>query len=82
MRQAQTHPLWRGIRDDEHFYFVHSYHAEPADEGLVAARTEYGGEFVCAIAAGSVFAVQFHPEKSADGGLRLLENFARWNGKT
>lgn len=81
VRQTRAHPLWRGIRDDEHFYFVHSYHAEPADDDLVAARTEYGGEFVCAIAAGSVFAVQFHPEKSADGGLRLLENFVRWDGK-
>ena len=82
VRQTRAHPLWHGIRDDEHFYFVHSYHAEPADGGLVAGRTEYGGEFVCAIAAGSVFAVQFHPEKSAGAGLRLLENFARWDGET
>ena len=82
VRQTRAHPLWHGIRDDEHFYFVHSYHAEPADDGLVAGRTGYGGEFVCAIADASVFAVQFHPEKSAGAGLRLLENFARWNGES
>ena len=80
VRQVRRHPLWDGIRDDEHFYFVHSYHAEPSDAELVAGQTGYGEEFTCTIASGLVFAVQFHPEKSAGSGLRLLENFVRWNG--
>jgi len=80
VRQTRRHPLWDGIADNEHFYFVHSYHVEPADAALVAGRTEYGAEFTCAVASGLVFAVQFHPEKSAANGLRLLENFVRWDG--
>jgi len=80
VRQTRRHPLWDGIADDEHFYFVHSYHVAPADDALVAGRTEYGAEFACAVASGLVFAVQFHPEKSAANGLRLLENFVRWDG--
>jgi glutamine amidotransferase len=56
-------------------YFVHSYYPEPEDSSLVAATTEYGLPFVCAIARKNLFAVQFHPEKSGEVGLRILENF-------
>ena len=80
VRQRVEHPLWEGIDDDSHFYFAHSYCAVPEDAGIVAADTDYGGEFVCAVAGGSVFAVQFHPEKSSVDGLRLLRNFTRWSG--
>lgn len=78
--QTGPHPLWNKIRNGEFFYFVHSYHTCPDDAAAVAATSEYGGPFVCALAGDSVFAVQFHPEKSADAGLRLLENFVFWNG--
>lgn len=78
VKQRQRHPLWEGIDDDTRFYFVHSYHVVPEDQGLVAATTGYGVEFVSAIAKGNLFAVQFHPEKSADAGLRLLKNFVHW----
>jgi len=78
VQQKQPHPLWDGIADGSRFYFVHSYHVVPDDKGLVAATTEYGVEFVSAIAKDNVFAVQFHPEKSADTGLRLLKNFMNW----
>ena len=78
VHQSRPHPLWEGIADDTRFYFVHSYHVVPADPELVAATTEYGVEFVSAISRGNLFAVQFHPEKSADAGLRLLKNFVNW----
>ncbi|WP_457668913.1 imidazole glycerol phosphate synthase subunit HisH [Thiolapillus sp.] len=78
VNQRQQHPLWEGIADGARFYFVHSYHVVPEDRTLVAATTDYGVEFVSAIAVGNLFAVQFHPEKSADAGLRLLKNFVCW----
>ncbi|HFD78968.1 MAG TPA: imidazole glycerol phosphate synthase subunit HisH [Gammaproteobacteria bacterium] len=77
----QPHPLWQGIEQDSRFYFVHSYYADPADPGHIAATTEYGGRFCCALARENLFAVQFHPEKSQHAGLRLLENFSRWDGR-
>ncbi|MBU0500495.1 MAG: imidazole glycerol phosphate synthase subunit HisH [Gammaproteobacteria bacterium] len=72
------HPLWTGIEPGSRFYFVHSYYVVPADETLKAAETEYGIRFPSAIAQANVFAVQFHPEKSADNGLQLLRNFVNW----
>ncbi len=68
--------LFRGVPDGSYFYFVHSYYPEPVDASIVAARTEYQVSFAAAIAAGNVFAVQFHPEKSSREGLRILANFA------
>ena len=79
VRQQGDHPLWRGIAQDSRFYFVHSYYLRPADPALVAGRTDYGFEFASAIARDNIFAVQFHPEKSAQAGLRLLANFVDWN---
>ena len=75
---TRAHPLWEGIDAGSRFYFVHSYHVIPEDPDLVAARTHYGIDFTCAIARENLFAVQFHPEKSADAGLRLLQNFVNW----
>jgi imidazole glycerol-phosphate synthase subunit HisH len=79
--QKQPHPLWQGIRNNTRFYFVHSYYVDPEDKTLVAGTTEYGIEFVSAIARKNVFAAQFHPEKSAHDGLQLLKNFSRWDGQ-
>lgn len=76
--QAGPHPMWDGIPDGERFYFVHSYFVAPADEAVVAAQTAYGRRFTSAVARANIFAVQFHPEKSAHAGLRLLSNFIRW----
>ncbi len=67
--------LFEGIKDGEYFYFVHSYHVVPKDEGIVATTTDYGIDFVSSVEADNVFAVQFHPEKSQKVGLRLLHNF-------
>ena len=78
VRQAREHVLWRGIADRERFYFVHSYYVVPADPALAAGRTDYGVDFTAAVAQDNIFAVQFHPEKSAQAGLALLGNFMRW----
>jgi glutamine amidotransferase len=69
------HPMVAGIPDGSYFYFVHSYHAAPADGGAVAAWTDYGVRFCSAIARGNLFATQFHPEKSQRWGLKMLANF-------
>ena len=79
VHQSAPHPLWRGIEDGERFYFVHSYYVEPTDPALVAGRTDYAVRFTAALAAGNVFAVQFHPEKSQRPGLQLLSNFFDWH---
>jgi glutamine amidotransferase len=78
VHQAQPHALWEGIAQASRFYFVHSYFVEPADPALTAGSSEYPFAFTCAVARGNVFAVQFHPEKSAAAGLALLANFVRW----
>jgi len=78
VHQLHDHPLWQGIAQESRFYFVHSYYVDPERRELVAATTDYGVSFASAIAEGSLFAVQFHPEKSADAGLQLLRNFVNW----
>jgi len=71
-------PLFTGVPDGSYVYFVHSYYVVPEDESVVAARTEYGERFTSAIAASNIWATQFHPEKSQQVGLRILDNFVRW----
>ncbi len=73
------HALWNGIEQDARFYFVHSYYVQPSDAALVQATSDYPSPFVCAVAKDNLFAVQFHPEKSASAGLQLLRNFVNWN---
>jgi len=73
------HALWNGIEQDARFYFVHSYYVQPSDATLVQATSDYPKPFVCAVAKDNLFAVQFHPEKSAAAGLQLLRNFVNWN---
>ena len=79
VQQAEPHALWDGIEDGARFYFVHSYYVEPQTPEVIAGSTHYGIPFTSAIARANIFAVQFHPEKSAQAGLRLLGNFMRWN---
>jgi glutamine amidotransferase len=80
IRQLWPHPLWEGIPQEGYFYFVHSYYVVPDDEGLSIGVTDYGIPFTSVIASDNVFAMQCHPEKSADNGLGLLANFIRWDG--
>ncbi len=75
---TRPHPMWEGIASGRHFYFVHSFYAEPADRRDVAATTQYGDHFACALARDTIFATQFHPEKSAADGIRLYRNFLTW----
>jgi glutamine amidotransferase len=79
--QRRAHALWQGIDDGERFYFANSYHAVPEGAETITATTPYGIDFVSAVALGSLFAVQFHPEKSQRAGLQLLENFLAWDGR-
>ncbi len=76
VKHCGDHPLWQGIPDNSRFYFVHSYYIDAPE--YVAATADYGVEIHAALSCDNVFAVQFHPEKSGDMGLRLLRNFLQW----
>jgi imidazole glycerol-phosphate synthase subunit HisH len=76
VRPTAASKLFEGLEHDARFYFLHSYYFECARPENVAAVAEYGREFSCAVHAGNIFGVQFHPEKSHRFGTRLLENFA------
>jgi imidazole glycerol-phosphate synthase subunit HisH len=78
VRQVRSHALWDGIADDAYFYFVHSYYAQPLEATDNIGETDYGASFCCAVARENIFATQFHPEKSADAGLRVYRNFVNW----
>ena len=67
--------LWEGLGDSPYVYFVHSYHAVPEDPAIITATASYGEELTAAVANGNILATQFHPEKSGDVGLKILQNF-------
>jgi len=67
--------LFKGINQDSYFYFVHSYFAKPQNKSEIIATAEYGSEFACALNRENIYAVQFHPEKSAENGLKIIKNF-------
>jgi glutamine amidotransferase len=70
------HPIWRELPIDPRVYFVHSYYVDPIDPSVTAATTTHGSQTVtAAIARDNLVAVQFHPEKSSDIGLKILANF-------
>jgi glutamine amidotransferase len=75
IRWGRDCPMLSGLTNGTHVYFAHSYHVVPDEEDVVATRTEYGVEFVSAVWKDNIFATQFHPEKSQNVGLRLLQNF-------
>ncbi|MEN9974271.1 MAG: imidazole glycerol phosphate synthase subunit HisH [Verrucomicrobiota bacterium] len=67
---------WAGLGEQPYFYYVHSYFPVPDDPSVIAAHTTYGADtFAAAIELPNLFACQFHPEKSQDAGLRLIQNF-------
>lgn len=70
-----SHPVLDGIPDESHFYFVHSFYCQPTDPAAAIGVTSYGVDFAAVVAQANVVAAQFHPEKSADLGLRLYQNF-------
>lgn len=79
IHQTLEHPLWHKIPQDSRFYFVHSYYINPEDLAIVTGTTTHGTAFTSAIAHRNVFALQAHPEKSAQNGLQLFKNFLAWN---
>ena len=68
-------PLFKGVASGSYVYFVHSFFPRPADDSIVATRTDYGETFASSVWRDNVFATQFHPEKSQKVGLQLLANF-------
>ena len=72
------HPMLRALPEDGIYYFVHAHRALPADPSLTLGATDYGGSFAAAVGRGSIFAVQFHPEKSQWAGKCVFDAFARW----
>lgn len=78
-QSQHPHVMWRNIADGERFYFVHSYYVNPKDDNCTVGFGEYPDRFACAVTQDNIFAVQFHPEKSAQSGLQLLSNFVHWN---
>jgi glutamine amidotransferase len=78
---VKPHPLVAGLKPHVDFYFVHSYHCVPADPSDTLTRTDYGGQFVSGVAHRNIAGFQFHPEKSQPMGLKILENFAGWDGR-
>ncbi|HUY18537.1 MAG TPA: imidazole glycerol phosphate synthase subunit HisH [Candidatus Binataceae bacterium] len=77
VRQRRPHPIFDGIPNPSHFYFVNSYYPVPADPSLMIASSDYGVEFCAALATGNLVATQFHLEKSGTVGLKMLDNFCR-----
>lgn len=69
--------FFEGVEDNSYVYFVHSLYPVPTNKEIVATETEYGTTFTSAIANKNIFGTQFHPEKSGDIGLKMLENFAK-----
>lgn len=72
---SKESPLFDGIDDGAYVYFVHSYYMQPEDKSIITAVCDYSARMPVALQKGSAFAVQFHPEKSGDTGLKILKNF-------
>ena len=75
----KEHPVIEGISPNSELYFVHSYYPLPASEEYILGKTEYGIEFVSAIAYKNLVAFQFHLEKSGEPGLKIFSNFCQWS---
>ncbi|MGI6240757.1 MAG: imidazole glycerol phosphate synthase subunit HisH [Candidatus Omnitrophota bacterium] len=79
IRITGKHPLLKGIRSGDYFYYVHSFYGEPQLKKITKATSRYAGmDFAAVIGNGQIAATQFHPEKSQTTGLKLLANFMRW----
>jgi len=82
IKTHDMHPILQGIKLDVDFYFVHSFHFQPEDIRCTIASTDYETDLAAIVTnQKSVVGVQFHPEKSQENGLKLLENFCEWNGQ-
>lgn len=77
---VEPHPVFEGVPDGAEFYFVNSYYPSPARSTLTFGTTEYGIEFASVVGYGNLVATQFHLEKSGRVGLKMLDNFCKWDG--
>jgi imidazole glycerol-phosphate synthase subunit HisH len=77
VHQERPHPIFAGVPDNSHVYFVNSFHPVTKDNSAVIGTSDYGIPFTAAIARDNVVATQFHLEKSGAAGLRMLDNFCR-----
>jgi len=68
-------PMYRGVKDGAFVYFCHSYYTKPKDPSIAATMTDYGIRYASSVCVKNIWAVQFHPEKSQDVGLKILKNF-------
>lgn len=75
------HPICKNLKRHVDFYFVHSYYFHTTNEAHVLASTDYGKQFPAIVAKDNIVGIQFHPEKSQDNGLLLIENFCEWDGQ-
>lgn len=78
LKVYRSEKICTNIPDGAHFYFVHSYIAQPTEKGCIAASSEYGFEFPAVVGQENVWGAQFHPEKSSPWGLVMLDNFGKW----
>jgi glutamine amidotransferase len=79
---ARRHPVFEGLEDGNEFYFVHSYYPAPSSGDVILGETGYGGTtFSSVVGCANLIATQFHPERSGRLGLKLLDNFSRWDGR-
>jgi len=81
INQTQEHDLWHKIPQDSRFYFVHSYYVQPENKDYITGTTTHGITYPSVLSHNNLFAIQAHPEKSADHGLQLFKNFLQWNGQ-
>ncbi|MCB4790614.1 MAG: imidazole glycerol phosphate synthase subunit HisH [Elusimicrobia bacterium] len=73
--ETAQNKMFKGIKNESYFYFVHSYYGKPKEDSYISSTTEYGIDFCSSITKGKIWACQFHPEKSGTNGLKLLKNF-------
>lgn len=77
VRQAAPSPLFAGLKDNDYFYFAHSYYCRPADPAVAVGLTDYGLAYASTVQRANVFGCQYHPEKSGPSGLQMLRNFVQ-----
>ena len=75
IRIIKDSKIFKGVENDTHMYFVHSYEFIPSDKQIISATTEYSSNIVCAVEKENIFGTQFHPEKSDKFGLKIIGNF-------
>ena len=80
LRANRAHPVLRHVQPGDEVYFVHSYYPAPADDRDVLATSRYGVEFAAVIGRENIVATQFHVEKSGPVGLKILDEFVKWDG--